>query len=120
MIKWNYFFGKNVQKFCVSFIEQNIGEVKVDKDATDCSEDESKDVLVRNEEKEEKQEKEEEEEMETCATNRSYNKKRVCRHMRLTESSLTCAICKLVRRFFHVNSIKYIYINNIFFKFIRW
>ena len=113
------FFGKNVQKFCVSFIEQNIGEVKVDKDASDCSEDESKDVLVRNEEKEEKQEKEEEEEMETCATNRSYNKKRVCRHMRLTESALTCAICKLVRRFFHVNSIKYIYINNIFFKFIR-
>ena len=91
--------------------------MKVDKDATDCSGDERKDVVVRNDEKEEKQEKEEE--METCATNRSYIIKRVCRHMRLTESALTCAICKLVRRFFHVNSNTYIYINNIFFKFIR-
>ena len=88
--------------------------MKVDKDATDCSGDERKDEVVRNDEKEEKQEKEEE--METCATNRSYNIKRVCRHMRLTESALTCAICKLVRRFFHVNSNKYIYINNIFFQ----
>ena len=52
--------------------------MKVDKDASDCSVNESKDVLVRNEEKEEKQEKEEEE-METWATNRSYKKKRVCR-----------------------------------------
>ena len=85
-------------------------------DATDCDEDGSKDVVLTNEEKEEKQEKEE---METCATHRSYIIKRVCRHMRLTESALTCAICKLVRRFFHVNSNKYIYINNIFFKFIR-
>ena len=100
MIKWNYFFGKNVQKFCVSFIEQNIEEVeeqKVDKDATDCDEDGSKDVVLTNEEKEEKQEKEEEEEMETCGTNSSYYNKRVCRHMRLLESSLTCKICKLVR-----------------------
>ena len=47
--------------------------MKVDKDASDCSVNESKDVLVRNEEKEEKQEKEEEE-METWATNRSYKK----------------------------------------------
>ena len=104
------FFEKNVQKFCVSFIEQNVGEVKVDKDATDCSGDERKDEVVRNDEKEEKQE------METSATHRSYIIKRVCRHMRLTESALTCAICKLVRRFFHVNSNKYIYINNIFFQ----
>ena len=56
------FFEKNVQKFCVSFIEQNVGEVKVDKDATDCDEDGSKDVVLTNEEKEEKQEKEEKEE----------------------------------------------------------
>ena len=87
--------------------------MKVDKDATDCSGDERKDEVVRNDEKEEKQEKEE---METCATHRSYIIKRVCRHMRLTESALTCAICKLVRRFFHVNSNTYIYINNIFFQ----
>ena len=96
MIKWNCFW-KNVQKFCVSFIEQNIEEVeeqKVDKDATDCDEDGSKDVVLTNEEKEEKQEKEE---METCGTNSSYYNKRVCRHMRLLESSLTCKICKLVR-----------------------
>ena len=108
---------KNVQKFCVSFIDQNNEEVEeqqVDSDATDCDEYGSKDVVLNNEEKQEK-----EEEMETCATNRSYIIKRVCRHMRLTESALTCAICKLVRRFFHVNSNTYIYINNIFFKFIR-
>ena len=57
------FFGKNVQKFCVSFIEQNIGEVKeqkVDKVASGCNEDVNKDELVTNEEKE-KEEKEEEE-----------------------------------------------------------
>ena len=60
------FFGKNVQKFCVSFIEQNIGEVKeqkVDKVASGCNEDVNKDELVTNEEKE-KEEKEEEEEEE--------------------------------------------------------
>ena len=69
--------------------------MKVDKDATDCSGDERKDVVVRNDEKEEKQEKEEE--METCATNRSFNKRRDCRHIRLLKRSLTCKICKLVR-----------------------
>ena len=98
MIKWNCFFGKNVQKFCVSFIEQNIEELKeqkVDKVASDIDEDVSEDVLVTNEEKEEKQEKEEE--METCATNRSFNKRRDCRHIRLLKRSLTCKICKLVR-----------------------
>ena len=84
--------------------------MKVDKDATDGGGDERKDEVVRNDEKEEKQE------METSATHRSYIIKRVCRHMRLTESALTCAICKLVRRFFHVNSNTYIYSNNIFFQ----
>ena len=70
----------------------------VDKVASDWDEDVSKDVLVTNEEKEEKQEKEEEkEEMETCATNRSFNKRRDCRHIRLLKRSLTCKICKLVR-----------------------
>ena len=61
------FFLKNVQKFCVSFIDQNNEEVEeqqVDSDATDCDEDGSKDVVLTDEEKEEKEEKEEEEEEE--------------------------------------------------------
>ena len=62
----------------------------MDKDATGCNEDVNKDELVCNEE---------EEEMETGATNRQYYKKRVCRHMGLSESSPSCAICKLVRLF---------------------
>ena len=89
MIKWNYFFGKNVKKFCVSFIEQNIEELKeqkVDKVASDSDEDVSEDVLVSNEE-----------EMGTCATSRSFNKRRDCRHIRLLKRSLRCKICKLVR-----------------------
>ena len=76
------FFWKNDQKFCVSFIEQNIEEMKerkVDKDASDSDED------VSNEE------------MGTCATSRSFNKRRDCRHIRLLKRSLTCKICKLVR-----------------------
>ena len=77
--------------------EEEGGWVDLGQDATDCDEDGSKDVVLTNEEKEEKQEKEEEEEMETCGTNSSYYNKRVCRHMRLLESSLTCKICKLVR-----------------------
>ena len=77
----------------------------MDKDATGCNEDVNKDVLVCNEE---------EEEMETGATNRPYYKKRVCRHMGLSESSPSCAICKLVRLFFMSIAKKYIYINNIF------
>ena len=82
-------FWKNDQKFCVSFIEQNIEEMKerkVDKDASDSDEDVSEDVLVSNEE-----------EMGTCATSRSFNKRRDCRHIRLLKRSLTCKICKLVR-----------------------
>ena len=63
-------------------------------DATDCDEDGSKDVVLTNEEKDEKQEKEE---METCGANSSCYNKRICRHMRLLESSLTCKICTLVR-----------------------
>ena len=83
------FFWKKCSKFCISFIEQNIEvkEQKVDKDATGCNEDVNKDVLVCNEEQ-----------METGATNRQYYK-RVCRHMGLSESSPSCAICKLVRLF---------------------
>ena len=45
---------KNDQKFCVSFIEQNIEELKeqkIDKVASDSDEDVSEDVLVSNEEK---------------------------------------------------------------------
>ena len=68
-------------------------EQQVDSDATDCDEYGSKDVVLTNEEKQEK----EEEEMETCGTNSSYYDKRICRHMRLLESSLTCKICTLVR-----------------------
>ena len=68
--------------------------MKVDKDATDGGGDERKDEVVRNDEKEEKQE------METSATHRSFIIKRVCRHMRLTETALTCPICEMVRRFF--------------------
>ena len=73
----------------------------MDKDATGCNEDVDKDELVSNEEQ-----------METGATNRQY--KRVCRHMGLSESSPSCAICKLVRLFFMSIVKKYIYINNIF------
>ena len=61
-------------------------ERKVDKDASDSDEDVSEDVLVSNEE-----------EMGTCATSRSFNKRRDCRHIRLLKRSLTCKICKLVR-----------------------
>ena len=88
---------KNVQKFCVSFIDQNNEEVEeqqVDSDATDCDEDGSKDVVLTNEEK---QEKEEEEEMETCGTNSSYYNKSICRHKRLLENTLTCKTCTLLR-----------------------
>ena len=91
------FFWKNVQKFCVSFIDQNNEEVEeqqVDSDATDCDEDGSKDVVLTNEEK---QEKEEEEEMETCGTNSSYYNKSICRHKRLLENTLTCKTCTLLR-----------------------
>ena len=88
---------KNVQKFCVSFIDQNNEEVEeqqVDSDATDCDEYGSKDVVLTNEEK---QEKEEEEEMETCGTNSSYYNKSICRHKRLLENTLTCKTCTLLR-----------------------
>ena len=79
--------------------------MKVDKDATDGGGDERKDEVVRSDEKEEKQE------METSATHRSIVITRVCRHMRLTETALTCPICEMVRRFFfHVNGNTYIYI----------
>ena len=60
-------------------------ERKVDKDASDSDEDVSEDVLVSNEE------------MGTCATSRSFNKRRDCRHIRLLKRSLRCKICKLVR-----------------------
>ena len=89
---------------CFIYRTKRWGQVKVDKDATDGGGDERKDEVVRNDEKEEKQE------METSATHRSYIIKRVCRHMRLTESALTCPICEMVRRFFHVNGNTYIYI----------
>ena len=87
---------KNVQKFCVSFIDQNNEEVEeqqVDSDATDCDEYGSKDVVLTNEEKQEK----EEEEMETCGTNSSYYNKSICRHKRLLENTLTCKTCTLLR-----------------------
>ena len=91
------FFLKNVQKFCVSFIDQNNEEVEeqqVDSDATDCDEYGSKGEVLTNEEK---QEKEEEEEMETCGTNSSYYNKSICRHKRLLENTLTCKTCTLLR-----------------------
>ena len=78
--------------------------MKVDKDATDGGGDERKDEVVRSDEKEEKQE------METSATHGSIIITRVCRHMRLTETALTCPICEMVRRFLFMLMVTHTYI----------